>query len=95
MSANKALPVVLALVAAGTLATAANAAVPLAFPADPKLVPLAVGAAFALPAILALGASTLMRLLGGRGPLRAVFALAVVGILLASGWSLGLLQIAG
>lgn len=80
------------------VATQAHA-VPLAFPADQSLVPLAVGAAFALPALIA-GAIALVMRAGSRlGPVAGTLMLAAAGVALAgylypelavSAWSLKL-----
>lgn len=70
---------VLPLLAAAVMATSASAAVPLSFPADPKLVPFAVGAAFALPAILALLFSVLMRFGKRIGAIGGIAVIVLIG----------------
>ncbi len=73
-------------------ATQASAAVPLSFPADPKLVPFAVGAAFALPAIIALLFSLLMRLGRRIGALGGIAVIVLVGLAVSSYLPSGLFQ---
>lgn len=61
----------------------ARAGLGLAFPADEAFVPLAVGAAFALPALVALIYISLERVLRALGRLVAFGALAALGIVVA------------
>lgn len=71
-------PVLLAL---GVASSAS--AVPLAFPADQSMVPVAVGAAFALPALLAGGYALVARIGRALGPVAGALVLAVMGAALA------------
>lgn len=60
-----------------------EAALPMAFPTDQRLVPVAVGAAFALPAVLALACATLLRIGRRLGSIGGVAALAIMSLALA------------
>lgn len=84
-----------ALVIVAGAASAAQASVPQAFPTDQLLVPVAVGAAFALPAIVALGFSMLMRFGRRFGAIGGVAILVLVAAAIANAWPSGLLRLAG
>lgn len=91
---GKALVLGLATLAMGSVSEAV-ARVPLAFPTDQRLVPFAVGAAFALPAVLALLFSVLMRFGRRIGAIGAVAVLVLVGLAIAGQLPTGLLRVAG
>lgn len=65
----------------------------LGFPTEQALVPVAVGAAFALPALMALAYTLLCRLGRALGPLVGVSVLALATVAVVGYWQPGLLPL--
>lgn len=84
-----------AVLAAALSVASANAAVPLAFPAEQSLIPLAVGGAFVFPAVLALAYALLCRIGRRLGPIGSVCMLAVAALALAGLLQAGLIPLRG
>ena len=82
-----------------SLSSTSAGAVPLAFPAEQHLIPLAVGGAFAMPALAALGYVTLCRIGRRLGPVAGVVLgvslLAVVALAIAAYLQPGLIPFRG
>ena len=73
----------------------ANAAVPLAFPTEQSLLPLVVGGAFVLPAVLALAYAILCRIGRRLGPIITVCMLAFAALAIAGLLQPGLIPLRG